>query len=75
MTSRRDNRPIPDARIKGRLPPELIRCPGCGLHIYPQVKTCPHCKRSLTVLRKKQLQGLEKARKALATLQKLLGSP
>ena len=75
MSPRREDRPIPDARIKGRLPPELIRCPGCGLHIYPQVKTCPHCKRSLAVLRKKQLQNLARAKKALSTLQKLLGSP
>jgi rRNA maturation endonuclease Nob1 len=60
-----------DARIKGRLPPQLVRCPGCHHHIYPQSKACPHCGGVLTVLKKKQLQALRRAQAAAAKLQKL----
>jgi hypothetical protein len=62
------------AKIKGRLPPRLIHCPGCRLHIYPQVTTCPHCGGKLTVLRRKQLAAITRAEKALAKIQELLGS-
>lgn len=63
------------ARIKGRLPPQLTRCPGpeCGQYIYPQGKTCPHCGGKLVVLKRKQLAAIAKAEKAIATLQALLG--
>jgi ribosomal protein L32 len=59
-------------RIKGRLPPALARCPGCGEYIYPQGKACPHCGGKLAVLRRKQLAAIAKAEKALATLQRLM---
>jgi rRNA maturation endonuclease Nob1 len=63
------------ARIKGRLPPRLIRCPGCGQYIYPQGKTCVHCGGQLVVLRRKQLAAIEKAQKALSKLQEIFGPP
>jgi hypothetical protein len=64
------------ARIKGRLPPRLSRCPGaeCGQYIYPQGKKCPHCGGSLVVLRRKQLAAIAKAEKALAKLRSILDS-
>ena len=65
-----------DARITGRLPPRLVRCPSheCGQYMYPGGKKCPHCGGSLVVLRRKQLAALKKAEKAIATLQGILGS-
>jgi hypothetical protein len=60
------------ARVKGRLPPQLVRCPGCSLHIYPQVKSCPHCGGELRVLHRKQLAALRKAQAAAEKLQKIL---
>jgi uncharacterized OB-fold protein len=60
------------ARIKGRLPPQLVRCPRCGQHLYPQAKTCPHCGGELKVLRKKALRSLAKAQAAVQRLQKAL---
>src|SRR5207244_10768931 len=64
------------ARIKGRLPPRLTRCPGpdCGQYLYPSAKTCPHCGGTLVVLRKKQLAAIRKAEKAIATLRRILDS-
>lgn len=59
------------ARIKGRLPPQLVRCPGCQQHIYPQSSACPHCGGTLKILKKKQLQALRRAQAAAAKLQKL----
>jgi rRNA maturation endonuclease Nob1 len=61
-----------NARIKGRLPPQLMRCPGCGQHLYPQAKTCPHCGGELRVLRKRVLKSLAKAQAALERLQRTL---
>ena len=61
-----------NARVKGRLPPQLARCPGCGQYIYPTGKTCPHCGGKLAVLRRKQIAAIAKAEKALATLQRLM---
>jgi hypothetical protein len=64
------------ARIKGRLPPRLTRCPGpeCGQYLYPHSKTCPHCGGTLVVLQRKQLAALRKAEQAIAKLQAVLGS-
>ena len=62
------------ARVTGRLPPKLMRCPGCAQFIYPQTSRCPHCGGELKVLRKKALRSLEKAQRALVRLQKLLDS-
>ena len=64
------------ARIKGRLPPRLVRCPSaeCGQYMFPGGKKCPHCGGSLVVLRRKQLAAIRKAETALATLHKILGS-
>ena len=64
--------PSREARIKGRLPPQLVRCPGCGLHLYPQAGVCPHCKGDLAVLGRKQLKAINQARKALARISSLL---
>ena len=60
------------ARVKGRLPPALVRCPGCGQHLYPQALTCPHCRGDLTALSKKQLGAIKKVEGALARLSKIL---
>lgn len=60
-------------RVKGRLPPQLTRCPGCNRHIYPQAQTCPLCGGSLAVLKRKQLKAIARAEAALKTLQSLLG--
>ena len=60
--------------MKGRLPPQLVRCPGCGLHLYPQASTCPHCKGELAVLGRKQLKAIKKAEAALARLSKVFGA-
>ena len=70
----KDGKPAPKfARLKGRLPPVLDRCPGCGLHIFQTAKTCPHCKGSLKRLSAKEQKAIAKAEKALATLQRLFG--
>lgn len=61
-----------EARVKGRLPPQLVRCPGCGLHLYPQASTCPHCKGNLAVLGRKQRAAIKKAQAAVARLSALL---
>jgi uncharacterized OB-fold protein len=67
-----DGKPAPRfARVKGRLPPTLVRCPGCGQHMFPQAKKCPHCGGNFARLSKKQLKTLEKAEAALATLSRL----
>ncbi len=60
------------ARVKGRLPPALVRCPGCGQHLYPQAVTCPHCKGDLSVLSQKQLKAIKKVEGALARLTQIL---
>ena len=60
------------ARVKGRLPPALVRCPGCGQHLYPQASTCPHCKGDLRALSQKQLKAIKKVEGALAQLSKIL---
>lgn len=60
------------ARVKGRLPPALVRCPGCSQHIYPQALTCPHCKGDLSVLSAKQLKAIKKAEGALLKLTAIL---
>ena len=62
-----------EARLKGRLPPQLTRCPGCGRHIYPQAQACPLCGGQLVVLRNKQLKALTSAHAALASLRSILG--
>ena len=31
------------ATVKGRLPPRLGRCHGCGFHVMPDTEACPHC--------------------------------
>ncbi len=64
------------ARIKGRLPPRLVRCPGgeCGQYIYAGGKTCPHCGGTLVTLRRKQLAALRKAERAAEKLREILGS-
>lgn len=62
-----------NARVKGRLPPQLVRCPGCGLHLYPQASSCPHCKGNLAVLSRKQLKAIKKAEAALANLSRIFG--
>ena len=59
------------ARVKGRLPPTLVRCPGCGLHLYPQARTCPHCRGDLAVLNRAQLKAMKKVETALAQLSKI----
>ena len=59
------------ARVKGRLPPTLVRCPGCGLHIFSQARTCVHCKGDLIALGRKQLKAIAKAEAALAKLSKI----
>ena len=61
------------ARVKGRLPPVLVRCPACGLHLYPQASTCPHCKGNLAVLGRKQLKAINKAEEALSNLARIFG--
>ena len=74
MTTGRDGLPAPAfPRVKGRLPPQLSRCPGCGQHLYPTAASCPHCGGKLAVLRRKQLKALANAESALASLQKLFG--
>ncbi len=69
------NRSWRSARIKGRLPPQLVRCPGaeCGQYLYPGAKTCPHCGGTLVTLKRKQLAALRKAEKAAETLKRILG--
>lgn len=65
-------KPLPAPRfpfVKGRLPPTLPRCPGCGLHLYAQARTCPHCGGSMAVLRRKQLKALQRAQAAVERLQ------
>lgn len=57
--------------VKGRLPPRLLPCPGCGAHLYPAAKTCPHCHRRLSTLRKEQQARLKKAAEAVETLKRL----
>ncbi len=59
------------ARLKGRLPPQLMRCPGCGEFLYAHEKKCPHCGGALARLKKKQLAALKKAAEAAATLERL----
>ena len=61
------------ARIKGRLPPRLSRCPRCQQHIFSTAKRCPHCDGELKVLQRKQLNAIKRAEAALATLQRVLG--
>lgn len=61
------------ARLKGRLPPVLARCPGCGQYIFANAKKCPHCKGSLKKLSAKEAKAVARAEAALATLQKLFG--
>lgn len=60
-------------RMKGRLPPLLVRCPGCGQHLYDSAKTCVHCGGDQATLRKKQLAAFKAAQKAAATLKRLFG--
>jgi uncharacterized OB-fold protein len=67
------NRTWSHARIKGRLPPQLARCPGCGEYVYPEAKTCPHCKGKIATLVKRQRAAIAKAERAIARLQKALG--
>ena len=64
------------ARIKGRLPPRLVRCPGpqCGQYMYPGAKTCPHCGGTLMVLRRKQLAALRRAQAAASKLAEILSA-
>jgi predicted amidophosphoribosyltransferase len=70
-----DGRPAPAfPRLKGRLPPRLIRCPGCGQHLFPTAKTCPHCGGALAVLRRRQLRALKQAEAAVARLASLFGA-
>ena len=64
----------PAARVKGRLPPALVRCPGCSLHIYPLASSCPHCKGDLAALGRKQLKAVKKAEAALSKLSKIFSS-
>jgi uncharacterized protein with PIN domain len=64
---------VKKARLKGRLPPALARCPGCGEYIFQSAKKCPHCKGSLKRLSAKEAKAVAKAEAALATLQKLFG--
>lgn len=61
------------ARVKGRLPPTLVRCPACGLHLYPQAFTCPHCKGDLATLSRQQLKSIRKAEAALKKLSEIFG--
>lgn len=70
------NRGWRHARIKGRLPVALVRCPGaeCGQFIYPGGKKCPHCGGVLVTLKRKQLAALRKAEKAAETLRRILGA-
>ncbi|MBL8955723.1 MAG: hypothetical protein JNK82_33420 [Myxococcaceae bacterium] len=74
MTTAKANRKWSDARLKGRLPPQLVRCPGadCGQYIYPGGKKCPHCGGVLVTLKRKQLGALRKAEAAAATLKRIL---
>jgi hypothetical protein len=60
--------------MKGRLPPQLVRCPGCGQYIFPSARKCPHCGGVLAKLGKKQRDAIARAEKALATLNKLFNS-
>ena len=57
--------------MKGRLPPQLSRCPGCGRHLYPAAKACPFCKADVVALGKKQQLAYRKAQQAMAKLQRL----
>jgi hypothetical protein len=69
-----DGKPAPKfARVKGRLPPQLVRCPGCGQHLFPTARNCPHCKGNLAAMARKERAAIRKAEKALATLKQLFG--
>jgi uncharacterized OB-fold protein len=63
---------MPDARLKGRLPAQLIRCPSCGLHAYPTAQRCPHCKIDMASMMKQRDLSVKKAQKALSVLAALL---
>jgi hypothetical protein len=65
------NRGWKHARINGRLPDQLTRCPNCRLHIYLHEERCPHCSADLVTLGHQQLAAIARAREALATLQRL----
>ena len=68
-----DGKPAPRfARVKGRLPPHLVRCPGCGQHLYPNARLCPHCGGDLVKLGQRQAAAIRRAQKALATLGRVL---
>ncbi len=55
---------------------QLIACPGCQQHIYPDVMSCPHCGETMEALEHKRLEAFEQAEQALATIQALLaGQP
>ena len=69
-----DGKPAPRfPRVKGRLPPQLMPCPGCRRHLYPVAKTCPHCGESIALLMKRQRAALRRAEAAVKKLSALLG--
>jgi hypothetical protein len=61
-----------EARLKGRLPPRLEQCWGCGYHVMPGTKTCPHCGSDVAKLRKKHQAAMKKATAAKAKLDAIL---
>ena len=64
-------RPAPRfPRLKGRLPPQLARCPGCGRHLFPTAKTCPFCAADVVKLGKAQQRAYLKAQAALERLRR-----
>jgi hypothetical protein len=60
-------------QVKGRLPPLLVRCPGCGQHLYDTALTCVHCGADQLELKKQQLKAFKAAQRAAATLKRLFG--
>ena len=60
-------------QVKGRLPPLLVRCPGCGQHLYDTAMVCVHCGGDQYALKTQQMKAFKAAEKAAATLKRLFG--
>ena len=60
------------ARVKGRLPPRLGQCWGCGYHVMPKTKLCPHCGSDVKKMKARHDRAVAKAEKAMGDLQAIL---
>jgi hypothetical protein len=61
-----------EARIKGRLPPLLHRCPSCSRHVFKDTSACPHCGADIGAVLARRLEALRLFNASAAAFDKLL---